>query len=173
MILKNKIKVGAFVALAMGLVSIIFITSANAFHNSMAVNAATPMPTNVNAANLTDSQVNAYYTGVDGLSGDDLLAALYPIIDGHNEYSYESDTHRTIYKIIDRNWTIDPLTSTQLSSFSYVNDNGFIHKLYADYNESIDTADHFKNDGATRVSFDKEHIWAQSLGDFGRTGGAG
>jgi len=35
------------------------------------------------------------------------------------------------------------------------------------------TADRFKNDGASRVSFDKEHLWAQSLGDFGRDGGAG
>ena len=45
----------------------------------------------------------------------------------------------------------------------------YIRKLYADYNDDILTADFFKNSGDGRVSFDKEHIWAQSLGNFGRT----
>ncbi len=140
------------------------------------VSAATPMPTNINMTNKTDAQVSAYYDGVNGKSGDALLAFLYTKIKDHNEYDYENDVHRTIYKIIDRNWaldTLDPNGPAQTTNFNYATDNGFIRKLYADYNDSISTADRFKNDGASRVSFDKEHIWAQSLGGFGRTGGAG
>ncbi|MGI6735561.1 MAG: endonuclease [Bacilli bacterium] len=137
------------------------------------VSAATPMPSNINATNSTDAQVSAYYDGVEGKSGDQLLAFLHTKIKDHNEYSYDNTTHRTIYKIIDRNWDIDPLTPTELSNFDYTNDNGFIRKLYADYNDNTATADRFKNAGASRVSFDKEHVWAQSLGGFGRDVGAG
>ena len=132
---------------------------------------AQTLPTNVNVNDLNDAQVNAYYSGVSGLSGDNLVAALNGIIDDHREYDYESD--RTAYKIIDRNWELSPLSPSQLSSFNYTTDNPFIRKFYADYNDSALTADRFKNDGASRVSFDKEHLWAQSLGAFGRTGGAG
>ncbi len=138
--------------------------------------AAQPMPTNINMQNATDAEVQAYYDGIDNEIGDDLLAFLNSKIKGHNEYDYESTTHRTIYKIIDRNWDLDasdPQGSADTSNFNYITDNGFIRKLYADYNDDIDTADRFKNAGASRVSFDKEHIWAQSLGDFGRDGGAG
>ena len=136
------------------------------------VSAAAPMPSNINATNSTDAEVSAYYDGVEGKSGDQLLAFLHTKIKDHNEYSYDNTTHRTIYKIIDRNWDIDPLTPTELSNFDYASDNGFIRKLYADYNDNTATADRFKNAGASRVSFDKEHVWAQSLGGFGRDVGA-
>ncbi len=140
------------------------------------VDAATPMPTNINMTNSTDAEVSTYYAGVNGKSGDALLGFLYTKIKDHNEYDYENNTHRFIYKIIDRNWDLDAIdteSKANTTNFDYTNDNGFIHKLYADYNDDINTADRFKNVGATRVSFDKEHIWAQSLGNFGRTGGAG
>ena len=142
-------------------------------YHHIEVEAAAPMPTAINTANLDDAAVNAYYDGVSGKSGDELLGTLYDIIKGHNEYDYDSTTHRTIYKIIDRNWELSPLSEAAIANFDYVNDNPFIKKLYADYNGSAETADRFKNDGASRVSFDKEHIWAQSLGNFGRDGGAG
>ena len=140
------------------------------------VYAATPMPTAIIFENCTDPEVSAYYEGVEGKKGDELLAFLYSVIKDHNEYNYESNTHRDIFKIIDRNWeldVIDPVSPADLENFSYQTDNGFIHKLYADYNNDINTADRFKNTGASRVSFDKEHVWAQSLGDFGRFIGAG
>ncbi|MDY0214789.1 MAG: endonuclease [Bacilli bacterium] len=134
------------------------------------------MPTNINMVNSTDLQVSNYYAGVNGKKGDALLGFLYTKIKDNNEYSYDNTTHRYIYKIIDRNWeldAIDTISKANTANFNYSTDNGFIHKLYADYNDDINTADRFKNVGATRVSFDKEHIWAQSLGNFGRTGGAG
>ncbi|MDY0214393.1 MAG: endonuclease [Bacilli bacterium] len=140
------------------------------------LNAATPMPTKINMENSTDLEVSTYYDGVNGKSGDTLLGFLYTKIKDHNEYDYENNTHRFIYKIIDRNWeldAIDPKSKANTENFDYTNDNGFIHKLYADYNDDINTADRFRNEGASRVSFDKEHMWPQSLGNFGRTGGAG
>ena len=108
------------------------------------VDAATPMPKNINMTNRTDAEVSNYYAGVNGKSGDALLGFLYTKIKNHNEYSYESETHRTIYKIIDRNWdldAIDPLSKANTSNFDYAGDNGFIHKLYADYNDDINTAE--------------------------------
>lgn len=168
--MKNAAKKRHFVSLIMLLAIpyVVFVTK-----GPLAVNAASPMPTNINVADTKDEQISAYYEGVNGKSGDDLLAFLYTKIKDHNEYDYESQTHRYIFKIIDRNWNIDPLTPAQLAKFDYANDNGYIHKLYADYNDDIATADRFKNVGASRVSFDKEHIWAQSLGNFGRHYGAG
>ncbi|MDD3938233.1 MAG: endonuclease [Bacilli bacterium] len=131
------------------------------------------LPTNVNVTDLTDAQVNAYYSGVSGKSGDQLVSALNSIIDGHREYNYDSDTDRYAYKIMDRNWTLSPLSPAQLSNFNYATDMPYIRKFYASYNDSDETADLFKNVNASRVSFDKEHIWAQSMGNFGRIEGAG
>jgi len=161
------VKIG-FISLAFSLSS-----STSSAYVFTPMHALTPMPTSIDMTNLSDASVSAYYQGVEGTSGDQLLEALHDIIKDHNEYDYESSTHRTIYKIIDRNWELSPLNDTQLSNFNYETDNPYIRKLYADYNDAATTADLFKNDGASRVSFDKEHIWAQSLGNFGRTGGAG
>ncbi|MGI6714013.1 MAG: endonuclease I family protein [Bacilli bacterium] len=153
------------------LISCLFWTLPNNPHISLAADIM--MPTEIINYDLSDELVNQYYTGVEGKSGDNLLEALSTIIGGHREYDYESDNHRKIYKIIDRNWTLSPADEIDLNNYDYDNDNPFIRKLYADYNDDEATADRFKNVGASRVSFDKEHIWPQSLGDFGRTGGAG
>jgi len=165
-----KRKTGILYGLLLSAITLIVPLTSKAALNASALS---PMPTNVNTTNLTDSQVNSYYSGVSGKSGDLLVSSLYNIIKNHNEYDYDSATHRTILKIVDRNWTLSPLSSGQLSSFNYSTDNPYIRKLYGDYNNSVGTADLFLNPGASRVSFDKEHIWAQSLGDFGRSGGAG
>ncbi len=161
---------------ALPLIAIFLVCLQNPTSNAHKVYATTPMPTAIVFENNTDADVSAYYAGVEGKAGDELLAFLYSVIKDHNEYDYENNTHRYIYKIIDRNWEldkIDTVSPANLDNFDYVNDNGFIHKLYADYNDDIKSTDRFKNEGASRVSFDKEHIWPQSLGAFGRTGGAG
>lgn len=123
-----------------------------------------------------DGQVSTYYQGVDGKTGDELVGFLYNKIKNHIEFGFESTDMNRIFKITDRNWALDSndmIYKANLANFDYVGDNGYMHKLYADYNDDIVTADRYKNEGATRVSFDKEHIWAQSLGDFGRNLGAG
>lgn len=130
-------------------------------------------PKQVNITDVDDAGVNAYYQGVNNLSGLNLKNALYNIIKDHHEFDYESSTDRYAYKIMDRNWTLSPASQAGLNNYDYANDNPYIRKLYADYNDDPSTADRFKNDGASRVSFDKEHIWAQSLGAFGRNWGAG
>lgn len=138
--------------------------------------AGDPMPTNINMTISSDAVLSAFYSGVNGKTGNDLVSYLHTKVDGHYEYNYTSATHRNIFKIIDRNWdldAIDPQGPANTSNFNYSTDNGFIRKLYADYNDDITTADRYKNSGASSVSFDKEHIWAQSLGDFGRNYGAG
>lgn len=134
---------------------------------------AQTLPTNVNVTDLDDTQVNSYYSGVSGKIGDQLISTLNTIIDEHREYNYDSTTDRYAYKIMDRNWELSPLTPSQLANFSYSSDNPRIRKFYANYNDDSAVADLFYNVGASRVSFDKEHLWAQSLGDFGRTSGAG
>ena len=146
-------------------------------HNQdyQAASALSPMPANVNVTDRTGVELASYYAGINGTRGDALLAALNTIIDDHNEYNYGSSVHRTIYKIIDRNWDLSPLTPTELESFDYAADDAttYIRKFYADYNDDISRADVFEAVGAGHVSFDKEHLWAQSLGNFGRIGGAG
>lgn len=156
----------------LSLLSSLFIGLRGLAASPVEVSAQT-LPTNVNVTDLTDAQVNAYYSGVSGKSGDQLVSTLNTIIDGHREYNYESDTDRYAYKIMDRNWTLSPLSPAQLSNFNYAADMPYIRKFYASYNDSAETADLFKNVDASRVSFDKEHIWAQSMGNFGRIEGAG
>jgi len=134
---------------------------------------AGPRPPNINMIMRNGTEILNYYNGINGLSGENFLAALNQKISGHTEYNYESDNDREVYKIIDRNWALSPLTPEELQNFNYAEDMPYIRKLYADYNDDITTADLFKNPDASRVSFDREHIWAQSLGDFGRTSGAG
>ncbi|HZJ89224.1 MAG TPA: endonuclease [Bacilli bacterium] len=133
----------------------------------------------------TDADVNAYYDGsrdkadVNGLKGDALLAALYDNIRDHEEYTYAS--LGPVYKITDRNWDFSPLTAAQEESYKFTHttdesegdDNPYLVKLYADYNDDINTADKYRNEEGGKVTFDKEHIWAQSLGYYGRGMGAG
>ena len=167
------IKSSKFFTLALT-ISLLGLSSGNIQKNShLALKAATPMPTMIDTSHASLNELQTYYKGVEGKKGDTLLAQLYENIKDHNEYDYDSSTHRTIYKIIDRQWELSPLSPEELQNFNYETDNPYIRKFYADYNDDPLTADLFRNPGASRVSFDKEHIWAQSLGDFGRTGGTG
>jgi len=142
----------------------------NKYYNAVK---ALSLPTNINMTMRNGAELFSYYDGINGLSGENLLGALNQKISGHTEYSYTSDTDFNAFKILHRNWNLSPLTTTELQNFDYINDMPYINKLYADYNDDINTADLFKNVDATSVSFDKEHIWAQSMGEFGRTKGAG
>lgn len=129
-------------------------------------------PENINTSYLSDEELSFFYSTAKGKKGLDLRLSLNTLVENHIEYDYQSNNDRDIYKIIDRNWDFSPLSEQELTNYNY-NDNPYIIKLYADYNDDITRADRFKNEGASRVSFDKEHIWAQSLGKFGRDGGAG
>jgi endonuclease I len=129
-------------------------------------------PSVIDMTRMSDEDSDNYYSSVEGLKGDELVGELYSIIGEHTEYDYDSSSDREIYKIIDRNRSLSPLSEAESAAYDY-NDNPYIVKLYADYNDDLEKADRFKNEGASRVSFDKEHIRAQSLGNFGRNSGAG
>ncbi len=128
-------------------------------------------PTTIDMTLASDATLSNFYAGVEGKSGEDLLEVLYHKIKDHREYNFESVAHREIFKIIERNWDLDPVNPV---GFDYKNDNGYLRKLYGDYNDDVGTAYRFYDaEKPTNVSFDKEHIWPQTYGDFGRTFGAG
>ncbi|MFA5235739.1 MAG: endonuclease, partial [Bacilli bacterium] len=118
-------------------------------------------------ANLTDAQVNAYYTGVSGLSGTALKTELNDIIKGHTSFSYDSETPY-IMKITDRDWTLSPLGTTTNYSFS---DDPYMNLMYGGYNGVEGTA--YKWSADHSAIWNKEHTWAKSHGNFGETAPAG
>ncbi len=117
-------------------------------------------------ANLTDAQVNAYYTGVSGLSGTALKTELNDIINGHTSFSY--DDTPDIMKITDRDWTLSPLGTTTNYSFS---DDPYMNLMYGGYNGVTSTAYKWSADHST--IWNKEHTWAKSHGNFGENAPAG
>lgn len=94
-----------------------------------------------------------YYDGTDGLSGDQLKAALNNIIKGHTTYPYSSSSTDVwdILKEADR----DPNNANNVIGLY----SGFSMDAAAEYNSG---------DG-----WNREHVWAKSRGDFGTTQGAG
>ena len=87
-----------------------------------------------------------YYDDAEGLSGDDLKSALYNIINGHTELSY--DALWTVLKESDE----DPDNS---SNFILIYTGRSLSK------------------SSTYPDWNREHVWAKSHGDFGTTMGAG
>ncbi|MCR9253997.1 MAG: endonuclease [bacterium] len=96
---------------------------------------------------------SGYYDPAQGLSGDQLKAALHTIIDGHVEFPYSSSSTDTwdILKETDR----DP------------NNPNNVIGLYSRF--SMNGAAEY--DGG--AGWSREHVWAKSRGDFGTSLGAG
>ncbi len=94
-----------------------------------------------------------YYDPAQGLTGDQLKAALHNIIDGHVEFPYSSSSTDTwdILKETDR----DP------------NNPNNVIGLYSRF--SMNAAAEY--DGG--AGWSREHVWAKSRGDFGTSLGAG
>lgn len=88
-----------------------------------------------------------YYDAAENKSDQELKNALHNIIDDHQEYYYSSTTD------ILRESDVDP------------NDQRNVILLYT--GESVDAEDDYPG------VWNKEHVWPQSRGDFGRTWGAG
>jgi len=93
--------------------------------------------------NLSGQIPSSYYTSATGLSGNDLKTALYNIIKGHHALSYDSVT--IALRVTDQ----DPNNSNNViciySGFSYAK-NAFGNGTY---------------------EWNREHVWAQSHGNFG------
>ncbi len=94
-----------------------------------------------------------YYDDAEGLTGEDLKAALHEIIDDHVEFPYTSGSTDTwdILKETDR----DPENP----------DNVIL--LYTGW--SVDAEQEYNNGSG----WSREHVWAKSHGDFGTSPGAG
>lgn len=94
---------------------------------------------------IADIKSNApdYYESVRGLKGLELKNALHNLIKGHTTFSYNS-------KI-----------------------NGYMKIYDADYNDPSKINLIYTGSANKGVSFNKEHVWAKSHGDFGTKNGPG
>ena len=94
-----------------------------------------------------------YYEGTENLQGKDLKKALHNLIKGHKEYPYTSNSTDVwdILKETDR----DP------------NTNSNVVLIYSGH--STDAAQEYNNG----QGWEKEHVWSQSHGQFGREKGPG
>ena len=97
--------------------------------------------------NASSQIPTGYYSTAENKSDQELKNALHNIIDDHQEYYYSSTTD------ILRESDVDP------------NDQRNVILLYT--GESVDAEDDYPG------IWNKEHVWPQSRGDFGRTWGAG
>ncbi len=110
------------------------------------------VPLDNNTTTASDLVAN-YYSGTDGLSGDQLKFKLNDIIDNHETYPY-SDSRTDVWDML------------KLTDQDSLNPNNVI-LIYSGH--SVDAAAEFDNgNGWTR-----EHVWAQSHGDFGTGEGPG
>ncbi len=103
---------------------------------------------------LTFGQIPAgYYDPAQGLTGDNLKAALHNIIKGHKEYPYTSTGTDVwdILKLSDQ----DPGNPANVILF------------YTGW--SVNAAQEYNNG----KGWNREHVWAKSRGDFGTTEGPG
>ena len=93
---------------------------------------------------------DGYYDDAEGLSGDELKAALHNIIKGHVEYSY-NDLRDFLLRETDE----DPNNSNNVILF------------YTGRSQDKNTF------GGNANDWNREHVWAKSHGDFGTTPPAG
>jgi len=105
------------------------------------------------AGSLLAQPTQEYYSGTSGLTGSALKNKLYSIIKDHRVYKYTADTTDLwdILKETDR----DP------------NNPNNVILIYTGW--SVDAAQEY-NRGK---GWEREHIWSQSHGEFGRSDGAG
>ena len=153
----------------------------------ISVDAAT-LPTTIKLNDNTEEEVRSYYSDLSSLpeserKGENLLKNLKKIIAKDNTF-YDYGTGTTgigaIYMITDRNWDASPASSLNnsygvfdastntIKNYNY-KENPYIFHYYVDRTYQENNPIKHKEDGASRVSFDKEHIWAKSHG-FGLEG---
>jgi endonuclease I len=105
------------------------------------------------AIDWTSTIPNTYYLGTDNLYGPALKSKLHSIIKNHKEYPYSSET-TDVYDIL-------KVTDQDPNNPKNVVD---VYSLI-----SIEAAQEY-NSGA---GWEREHVWSQSHGQFGRLNGPG
>jgi len=135
--------------------------------------------TSINVTDTSESSIRSYYSSLNSLAaserqGTNLLENLKPILSsGHTVISYDGTTGTWAwFKITDRDWTLSPLTSGELASYT-VNydasyDDPYVHLLYRNDNGTATAAKYSDTHG---TYIDREHVWPQSHG-FKATSGA-
>lgn len=98
---------------------------------------------------LNNQNLDAYYTQVDGLSGEALKTRLNDLIDEHDELSYKEVWDAV--KDLDE----DPLNKEN------------VILIYT--GKSVSKS----SNGTGKDDWNREHVWAKSHGDFGTSKGAG
>ncbi|MBE6135268.1 MAG: hypothetical protein E7179_04595 [Erysipelotrichaceae bacterium] len=149
---------------------------------------ATSLPHDIDLNDTSESDIRNYYSSLNGqnLSGNDLLAALKPILkNGQNYHSYDSgNAIWQAYEIADRDWILSPATeitqgtynpsTNKITGYSYGSnstpkDNPYVHALYR--NRGVSAANiHAWDHHGDNNGLDREHIWAKSRG-FGKNNG--
>lgn len=167
------------------LLSLLLMSSISINNNLKQVNAAS-LPNSIILNDNTEEEIRNYYSSFlnleeNELRGENLLKNLKPILSQNNVF-YSYDTVSDIYKITDRNWESSPaseldstygnydVNNNKIINYSY-KDNPYIFHYYVDRDYQKDNPIKYKEEGASSVSFDKEHIWAKSHG-FGLEGNA-
>ncbi len=109
-----------------------------------------------------------YYDDAEGKVGAELKAALHNIIKGHVEFPYTSSSTDVwdILKETDR----DPNNANNVILL-YTGRSQ--EKEYQDQGPSSDYTQYDGGNGTYNDSWNREHVWAKSHGDFGTTKGAG
>lgn len=127
----------------------------------------------INVTNTSVAAVRSYYSDLNSLSvaqrkGENLLANLKPILkNNHSTFNYATVWDWT--KVTDRDWTLSPMTPSQLNSYDF-SDNPYVKLLYRNDNGTATAPKHQDTHG--RV-IDREHVWPKSLGNFGEKAPAG
>lgn len=127
----------------------------------------------INITPYTDAEISSYYTGVEGLDGNDLLTSLSDKIDDHVEFDYTTEL-KYIMKITDRDWNLSSLAPEKLANYSFSDlndDDPYMYYMYGQYSGEISTAKRWSEDPT--LFWNKEHIWAKSHGNFSTKKGAG
>jgi len=105
----------------------------------------------------TDAEIANYYTGVEGLKGDELKEVLTDIIDTDIGITNSDDVWDWM-KITDRDWSISSEVDPENYRFS-IDDDYYFYNLYASYNGDPERAVN-REIGQT----DREHCWPKSYG---------
>lgn len=123
----------------------------------------------IEATDLNEEEIKSYYQDITNLTGNTLLTSLSDIIDNHTSISYNEAYDWMA--ITDRDWIQSPLSETELANYDFSNDNPVMHLMYRNDNY-LPSASRYYEAGGT-ISFDREHIWAQSRGEFNTSAGMG
>ena len=138
------------------------------------------LPTEIDLNDTTDNAIKTYYKGVNGLSGNGLLAKLKTILsNGQKYFSYDSPSGSDnaiwkVYEITDRDWSLSPAdqitsgtynpSTNKITNYSYhSSDNPYLHVLYRNRGDATGYITAWGDHSGT-TGFNREHVWPKCRG---------